>query len=525
MAGAGRGKDAVLKFFGGGKVDHPMADPKRAREIVDEMPAHDAAKCCEEIVYWLDSINQTDGFKLDRRFELIDMIDAAAKNPTRKLSQEYLAIKGNVKFQENKIWNSVFGVWRQMGDAYLKCVAQCEGSASTSLSIRKTLPVLVARGLRALTLQLKWALMRYGPLDPRIWSEICRLYQTAEAAGFAGTQVAIYPGKHGGGSAQQEFLKAVMLSASSTDSLTTVRQELAERAVAHFSGAFVIARAPSTGCNYCVDLAASRPPARLAKGADVLPSQRFCGAGEAIAHLDQLIGSVTETGVVPADVNLGGSYAKEVVLNVLWHLRMYWSDEPPTRASERRRTAASITVVPGFTEILQTIDPSTGDDLDFSQGSSAETWIIDNVSDGGYGAIVPNGKSEWVRVGGLIGVHSETSKYWGVGLIRRVTRDEHQQRRVGVQIVTRAAIPIKLGRPSTASNIHALRTADPGILLATAPDKQGEVGVIMREGIYNGRDSLEMGVNNKSFLLMPSGMVEGGEDYDWAKFKVMQRSA
>jgi len=31
-------------------------------------------------------------------------------------------------------------------------------------------------------------------------------------------------------------------------------------------------------------------------------------------------------------------------------------------------------------------------------------------------------------------------------------------------------------------------------------------------------------VRDKTYLLMPSRMVEGGEDFDWAKFKVMQRA-
>jgi hypothetical protein len=32
-------------------------------------------------------------------------------------------------------------------------------------------------------------------------------------------------------------------------------------------------------------------------------------------------------------------------------------------------------------------------------------------------------------------------------------------------------------------------------------------------------------VKDKAYLLMPTGMVEDGEDFDWAKFKVMQRGA
>ena len=55
----------ALDWLGGGKVDHPMADPKRAREIVAELPAGDSAKALAEITYWLDSINQTG--ELDRK--------------------------------------------------------------------------------------------------------------------------------------------------------------------------------------------------------------------------------------------------------------------------------------------------------------------------------------------------------------------------------------------------------------------------------------------------------------------------
>jgi len=133
-------------------------------------------------------------------------------------------------------------------------------------------------------------------------------------------------------------------------------------------------------------------------------------------------------------------------------------------------------------------------------------------------------KSDWIKVGTLIGLQAEGKNYWGVGMIRRITRDEHQQRRVGIQLVSKTAIPIKLGRAGTVSGFNAGREPGPAILLSTAPDNQGEVGIVMREGIFNARDSLEMTVRNKSYLLMPARMVEGGEDFDWAKFKVMQRA-
>jgi len=501
-----------------------MADPKRAREIIGEL-ATDPAKALAEITEWLDSLTRTDGFKLDRRFENVDLLDGAAKNHQRKLAQDYLAMPRQQKFQENRLWTVSFEFWKHLGDAYIRCVDEHEANAGGATAIRKNLPAIVARALRTLTLQLKWTLLRYGSVEPRIWTDLARLYRLAEQKGWADAEVAVYPGSHGGGSVKGEFLKALMLSASSPDGLPPVRQEIAERTVAHFSRQFVLSARPD-GCTHFFDLAAPKAPARLLKGVQPAATVRFFGAGAAFAGVSQLEAQARERGI-PADVHLGGTYEKEVVVGVLRHLGTQWSETPPSRNSERRFTTGRIAVVPGLNEILGVLDPASSDELDFSQESpaqAAESWIVVNVSEGGYGAIIPAQKSDWIKVGTLVGLQSEVStKYWGVGLIRRITRDEHQQRQVGIQLLTKAAIPIKVAKSAAISSFNANREPQSAILLSTSPDKQGEVGVVLREGLFNGRDSLDMTVRDKAYLLMPSAMVEDGEDFDWAKFKVMQR--
>ncbi|MGE0560067.1 MAG: hypothetical protein AB7E73_03340 [Burkholderiales bacterium] len=509
----------MLSFLTGSKVDHPMADAKKAREIVAELPA-DPLKALADITQWLESLVETKAFRTERLFENIDLLDGAAKNHQRKLAQDYFSTSRQQKFQENRLWTVSHAFWKALSDAYLECVNRFE-SGQTGTAFRRNLPVIVARSIRVLTLQLKWLLVRYGPVDPRIWAAIGRLYQFAEASGFAGAEVAIYPGAHGGGSVQQELLKALMLSVSSTDGLSPLRQEIAERAVAHFAPGFRVAAQPGPGCGYCFDIAAGKPPLRIVGAPPAQPTARFFGAGAALAQLQKVEAAIRETGAIPSGVYLGGSYDNDVVLAVFRHLAAYWSDDAPARGTQRRHIATRMTVLHGLEEILRILDPSDSDDLDFSNtaapDSTAESWIVENVSDGGCGAIIPAAKSDWVRVGALIGVKTETARHWGIGIIRRVVRDEHQQRRVGVQVLSKIAIPAKLGKPGG-------MTADPALLLSASPDKQGEVGVVMRDGIYNSRDSLDMAVNGKQFLLLPSRLAEGGEDFDWAMFKPMARS-
>jgi hypothetical protein len=431
-----------------------------------------------------------------------------------------------LKFQENRLWNAIFGVWRQLGDGYLRCLKQYEDGLIGMTIIRKSLPLIVARIIRALTYQLKWKLLRYGPVEPRIWTELAHVYSIAEQRGFADSAIAIYPGARGESTVRREFLTAMMLSASSPEGLPPLRQEIAERAAAHLAAAFRISNRPD-GCTHCVDLASPGPAVRLFKGVEPKATLRFFGAGKGLADVKQLIEKILATGAVPEGVNLGGDYGKDNVIGTFRHLAQYWSDQPPARSSERRRSAGRITVVPGLKDILRTLDPADDDTLDFSlsqPAGSGESWIVEDVSDGGYGAIIPTVKSDWIRVSTLVGLQSEASKYWGIGLIRRIVRDEQKQRHVGIQVLATAAIPVKISKSQTLSFTDADRESERAILLSTGPDARGEVGIVMRSGYFNRRDSLDMTVRDKAYQLTPIDVVGGGDDFEWVRFKVQERS-
>jgi hypothetical protein len=514
----------ALKWLGGSNVDHPMANPVQARQIVAELPVKDSTKALEEITEWLESLNRADGFKVDRRYESVDLLDVAARRHQRELTQEYLSTPRVQKFLENRLWNAEFGFCKELGDAYVRCIKECVSGFDGASAVQRVLPALVARALRSLALQLKWILLRYGLVDKRIWAHLALLYRLAEERGMTDQAVAVYPGPHGESTVKREFLKALMLPASSLDGLPPVGQQIAERAVAHFAESFVLSAQPD-GCTHSFDLAAPRSPARLIQG--VAPARLlFFGAGEALTRIDQLAEQIVAKDGVPQAFNLGGSYPNDEVIGVLKHLAQYWSDKAPARGSERRPTAARITVVPGADQVFGLLERSkTLSTHDFSQNQTAESWIVENVSDGGYGAIVPPQKIDWVRVGALIGMKEETSKYLGIGLIRRITRDAHQQRRVGIKVLTKTAIPVRISKANTMSALNFDLREETAILLTIKPDAQGEVEMLLRVGIFKGRDSLDMTLQERNYQLVPSSILEAGDDYYWARFKVKQQSA
>ena len=502
----------MLKWIVGNKVDHPLADLKETRAMIADLPSHDCVKAIDEITHWLESLNDVDGFKLDRLFEVVDLFDSAARNHQRKLVQDYLAMPRQQKMQENRLWTCGYKFAQALGDIYLFCMRQHEAGAPGAANMKKHMPVIVARALRALALQVKWIMLRYGPFEPSLWASIGELYRCAETGGYTSVPLAIYSGVQGRGTVRQEYLKIMMLWASSADVLSPLKQEIAERTVAYVATSFRLESAPFAGAIYCFDPARDRRPMRMFGAPITGDNLYYFSPGDAAAKLSEIVPALEKTGALPSDVNLGGQYPGDLVLSVFKHLCLYWSEKPPARASERRATTARITVVPGYFQLLDELERDDRDALNFNV-TNAESWIVENVSDNGYGALVPAATTDWIRVGELIGVQVEGSQRWGVALVRRVMRDEQRQYHVGIEVISRSVHAVHISH-------GAGRDSESVVLLSNSPDSNGEVGLLVRAGRFNPGISGEMTIRGAKYTITPTRMVDAGDDFDWAMYKV-----
>lgn len=505
----------VLKWITGSKVDHPLADPKEAKALIAELPTTDYLKALEEITRWLESLAEAEGFKLDRLFEITELLDTTAQPHHRRLVNDYLTMSRQQKFHENKLWTTGYNYSKWLGEVYYQCVKQYRANAGGASAIKKSIPLIVARAMRAFAVQVKWTMLRYGPFEPRLWSALGELYRYAEKEGFAGTTLTIYPGARGTGTPAQEYLKVMMLWASSADVLAPIKQEIAERLVAYLAPDFRIGNAHFPGAMYAFNAAGERPPQRIFADVPQDPNIMFFGAGDAPKKIARITQAVETGGAVPSDVNLGATYTAEMMLPVLKHLALYWSDKPPSRASERRATTARITIVPGYHALVDELERDETDALNFSV-SNAESWVVENVSENGYGALVPASTTDWLRVGEMIGVQVEGTQQWGIGIVRRVRRDEQRQYHVGIEIISRNVVMVRFSYPDSG------REPENAVLLSGAPDANGEVGVVLRPGRYDPNATVEVAGRTKSYRFAPSRMIDAGDDFDWAAYTVAQ---
>ena len=98
----------MLKLFGSGKPNHPLADPKEARRILDGLPANDPHKALEELAHWLDSASTAEGFKPQDRIQVLTMVDDAAQPRVRKLGlgdgSRIVVYDANRFFASARVW-------------------------------------------------------------------------------------------------------------------------------------------------------------------------------------------------------------------------------------------------------------------------------------------------------------------------------------------------------------------------------------------------------------------------------------
>ena len=182
-----------MKLFGGAS-DHPMAEVKGARAILDAIPAGDPFKALEDLNHWLESVRTWPGFKPEHRAQIVQMVDEAAQVHLRKLQREYLSSQRPSKFLENRLWTVIREWYRQSGLAFAICIDAYATGQKGWEDLKQSVPLLTVRALRALAAQMKWQYIRYAPSDNFLWGLVARIYALAESRKYAQTKAIAYPG-------------------------------------------------------------------------------------------------------------------------------------------------------------------------------------------------------------------------------------------------------------------------------------------------------------------------------------------
>ncbi len=374
------------------------------------------------------------------------------------------------------------------------------------------------RALRSLAAQLKWLQLRYGPVDERLWNILCRTYGLLASRKLSKTSVAVYPGVAAESTPELEFLRAAMFGACSPDSLLPVEIEIAERVIALWSSHFLLVPVHQPETPYWIDLAEGKPPVRMARPPQPGPGVRFIGPGRAFAELEAMLQQVRKHREVPPAISLGGACTPDTVLGVLEHLEQCWSPKPAERRHARHRVKSRLTIAWGFDGILEVLRPCSTSSLD---GTRFESWIVENVSVGGFGALVPQVRGDWLRIGCLLAMQPEGGDNWLIGVVRRLSRPSLQQAAVGIQTLARSAAPIELQ-----VQVGTTTTLDTETAILLDPNQLGgEVQILLPAGVHAPGESFMFDYKGLRTRLLPAGVAERRHDYELLRCSHLIRDA
>ncbi len=503
----------MLNFFSS-RPNHPLGDAKELKRLVGEIPLDNSLKAVDEIYGWFESLQSADDFRVDHFFDVVRQLDEAAQTHIRRLTRDYLHSPKLSKSEERQLWTMCYNYWGEAGSLYAQCLdrAQRNPKDKGSEALKSSLALIAARLVAARATQLKWVEYRYGPIGEDLWRGIGQPYLAAEAASYTQKPVQLYPGQPGMTNVAQQYLQALVFSSSSMDSLLPLEIELADRLIAHFLSGFVFSTDCLPDSVYWVDAASGTPPVRMARQPGrLLPSMRFFSPGTAPKALNELMRGV-ERGEVPKDLNLGGEYPAKVLLPVLRHLALYWAAEPPQREHARHPVKTRIAVLRGFDDSFTVF---AGDVARLGKERTAESWVVENVSLGGFGAGLDDLGVEWPRIGSLISMQPEGGDNWVLGVVRRYNKDSDAHASVGIQALSKHAQSVEL-RPR-ASGFSATG-AIPGIWLHEG-NSPGVARMVLPNGSFDVRESLEFMHDSRRCLLTPVEFEEAGSGFEIGRYR------
>lgn len=499
----------------GPKTDHPLASNSEMQRIIEELPTDNAFKALDEVVGWLESLQMATDFPGERLFEATKQLDDVAQPHLRRLARDYLHAQRLPKNEEKRLWSINYGFWNLLAANYEKCLGFLGGKDKAAAVAKAQLPLLSVRFLRAVGALIKWEQFHYGPTTNPVWLRLGQAYRAVEHSGGAQKAVQIYPNSAGTTNATQEYLKVLVFQASSMDSLLPGEIELAERLIVHFLPGFVFGpeRHPESIC--WVDLSQARPPQRLLRAPrELTPTLRYFRPADAFGQLLGLVADLERGGDVPPDINLGGQYHPRVVLPVLHHLANYWSPAPPKRKFDRHRVKHRLSVLHGLGNALVVF---SGDSARPPTVPEMESWVVENVSRSGFGAVFADARVEWPKVGELLVMQPEGGENWLLGIVRRYHRANDQEARVGIEALARHATALEL-RPRTASSYGAA-AGIPAVLIDDG-NEPGEIRVVLPVATFDLRESLEFVRDGKRMLLSPVAVAEQTADYEIARYRL-----
>jgi hypothetical protein len=496
-----------------------QAAPLSQSEGEPDLPHDQPLSALQQLSIRLDRLPATDEISAGRGCELVERIAKLGRPTVAKLLGEYLSSAERLNdLHGRQMWSTVTCYLDRLVCAYRWCLERYEASAGMGKSTAAVLAPVAIHAIQACAARQKWAYLRYRRVAAEQWAALVWSYLLAERARLALEE----PPRPGlavlRSGAEHAFLKALALAAASPGGLAPLQIEIAERLIERCGPQLALAQGAAEPATYFIDLSATGGLQRLLPPKELPSSARIVVLSRAMFTLRQFAEDLDSGLLSPADLGLELDWrcAPELVAATIRHLLRHWSRTE--RRHPRHREVLRMAVVHGFDEVASKVPgPVTHD----PSASDQEHWIVENRSESGVFAILSHGQGRALGPGSLIAFQYSRHRAWHAGIIRRVECEDEETRHFAIEALTTGTSAVNI-QPRFRRSAAERDKGVVGVHLIESPASVDQISLLLPTDTFSLSTPLQMRVDGREYLLIPQQLVESGNDYQIARFKLLK---
>lgn len=452
------------------KNQDPLSDLRTVSRWMENLPTGDIYSAQEQVVQNLIQFNHAGLAMSKDRLEVLMHLDEHARDMQYSLCLQYLRNPRMSKVIESRLWTAIHAFYWEITRGYhaflMDFVANPGGS-----KIQQHIPLIAARALRGFADIFKWRYFRYERAEEKLWLRMHNIYRIAEFDSFQGNRFKLYEQEGKASSCMEEYVRALLLSPLGSGSLTARQVEMVDKWLSNWSELTPLDSSFLPEHHFfIVDTAHGQGLRRIRSQTNTEPTYRYISTERLLTHLGETERAL-KSGAMAASLGLGEDFRLPDGYDLINYVSNEWAptNERERRISPREPTEGRCEVVHDLTNIChrmqmdreiatgvhssQSLSPEEILDIKLygfvtertkatvsqrSMGNSdqvVERWSMRDRSETGIGITLKNEQSEWVRVGKLLALRIDPTAPWRIGIVRRITRQEDDWRKIGVSVM------------------------------------------------------------------------------------------
>lgn len=460
--------------------EDPLSDLKTVSRWMQDLPAGDIYSAQEQVVQSLIQFNHAGLGMSKERLQVLMHLDEHARDMQFSLCSQYLRNPRMSKVIESRLWTAIHAFYWEITRGYhaflMDFVANPGGS-----KIQAAVPTITARAIRGFADIFKWRYFRYEKVEDKLWLRLHNLYRISEFDGFQNNRFKLYPSDASPSSCTEEYVQALLLSPLGAGSLTPKQIEMVDHWLDNWSEHTTLDTSYNAERHHYLIDTSKGQGLRHIRDVSSESTFRYLATDKVLEHLRQ-IERALKSGAAPVTLGLGEEFRLPDGYDLLEYVANEWApaSENERRVSQRQPARGRWEVLRDLPNICsrmrneseiaggqpsrQALSPEEILDIKlygfvtertkmaYQQRSREaseiplERWPLSDRSDSGLGVVLKVEESEWIKVGKLLALRVDPGDTWHIAIIRRLTRMDNDQRKVGLQTLNSVAQVVQLKR-------------------------------------------------------------------------------